>query len=115
MRSILSGITASSATISSYSAVETVCFSLPKLRASMVSTVSCPVKALVEATPISGPTCMYVPVSVVLAMEEPTALTIPKIKAPLSLARLIAAKVSAVSPDWEMAITTSWASITGFR
>ena len=32
----------------------------------------------------------------------------------LSLANFIAAKVSAVSPDWEIAITTSFSLIIGF-
>ena len=36
----------------------------PTQRASSISTVTCPVKALVEATPISGPTWMYVPVRI---------------------------------------------------
>ena len=33
------------------------CRSRPKYRASIASTVHCEVKALVEATPISGPAC----------------------------------------------------------
>ena len=56
------------------------------------------VNALVEATPISGPACVYMPASVNLAIDEPTTLHIPKIVAPFSFANLIAASVSAVSP-----------------
>ncbi len=48
-------------------------------------------------------------------MEEPTTLQIPNTKAPFSLASLMAARVSAVSPDWEIAITISPLLITGLR
>ena len=47
-------------------------------------------------------------------MDEPTTLQTPKTNAPFSLASLIAASVSAVSPDWEMAIITSLFVIIGF-
>ena len=44
---------------------------------------------------------MYDPVCVALGIEDPTALHIPYINAPLFLASSTAANVSAVSPDWE--------------
>jgi hypothetical protein len=51
---------------------------------------------------------------VVLGIEEPTTLQTPKIVAFRDLANSIAARVSAVSPDWEMAITKSLSLMTGF-
>ena len=51
--------------------------SFPITSASMAITATWPVKALVEATPISGPTWMYVPESVALEIDEPTTLQIP--------------------------------------
>ena len=56
-------------------------------------------KAFVEATPISGPACVYDPASVIREIEEPTTLQIPRIVAPLDFASSSAANVSAVSPD----------------
>ena len=44
-------------------------------------------------------------------MVDPTTLQIPKMVAPLDLANLMAAKVSAVSPDCDMAITISFSLI----
>jgi hypothetical protein len=81
----------------------------------MIITVSWVVNALVDATPISGPACVYVPALEALAIEEPTTLQIPYTKAPFSLASFIAASVSAVSPDCEIAITISPLLITGLR
>ena len=60
-----------------------------------------------DATPISGPACVYEPACVALAIEEPTTLQTPKIMAPFDFANSIAANVSAVSPLCEIAITTS--------
>jgi hypothetical protein len=68
----------------------------------------------VLATPISGPACVYAPPSETLAIEEPTTLQIPKIIAPLDFANYLAANVSAVSPDWEIAIMTSPSFMIGF-
>ena len=48
---------------------------------------------------ISGPACVYAPACVSLAIEEPTTLQTPKTKAPFDFANLMAANVSAVSPD----------------
>ena len=78
-------------------------------------TVTCPVKALVEATPISGPTWMYAPESVARAMDEPTTLQMPKTNAPALRASSTAASVSAVSPDCDTAITMSSALMIGLR
>ena len=69
---------------------------------------------MVDATPISGPACVYTPASVSLAIDDPTTLQIPKTVAPFSLASSIAANVSAVSPDWEIAKMTSPSLIIGF-
>mgnify|MGYP007054274522 CR=1 FL=1 len=52
-------------------------FSFATAKANIISTVTCPVKALVEATPISGPTWIYEPESVARAIEEPITLQIP--------------------------------------
>src|SRR5690606_15068562 len=72
------------------------------------------VNALVDATAISGPAGGYAPASVSLAIDEPTTLQSRNTKAPFSFASLIAAKVSAVSPDCGMEITTSSALMIGF-
>ena len=88
---------------------------LASFKAIKVNTVICVVKALVEATPISGPACVYAPAFVSLAIVDPTTLHTPKTKAPLDFANLIAASVSAVSPDCDIAITTSFSVITGLR
>ena len=53
------------------------------------------------------------PASVSRAMVEPTAFTMPRASAPLSLASRRAASVSAVSPDWLMAMTTVPSSMIG--
>mmetsp|Transcript_58035 Transcript_58035/g.138153 ORF Transcript_58035/g.138153 Transcript_58035/m.138153 type:complete len:265 (-) Transcript_58035:886-1680(-) len=77
------------------------------LSESIASTSTCAVKALVDATPISGPACRWIPASVSRAIVEPTVLTIPSTRQPASLAWRSAARVSAVSPDWEMTMTMS--------
>ena len=82
-----------SRTILSTVASSTVPRICPTQRASSISTVTCPVKALVEATPISGPTWMYVPESVFLGIEAPTTLQMPYTKAPLLRANCMAATV----------------------
>jgi len=64
------------------------------------------VKALVEATPISGPTCIEIQPSAMRIACEPIAFTIDHKVAPFFRASSIAASVSAVSPDWEIANTT---------
>ena len=82
-----------SRTILSTVASSTVPRICPTQRASSISTVTWPVKALVEATPISGPTWMYVPESVFLGIEAPTTLQMPYTKAPLLRANCMAATV----------------------
>ncbi len=47
-------------------------------------------------------------------MDEPTTLQTPKMIAPFDFANSIAARVSAVSPDCEIAITTSPSRMMGF-
>jgi len=62
--------------------------------------------ALVDATPISGPACMYsVPVAS-RERAEPTTLVMARIGQPLSRAALTAPSVSAVSPDCDTATTS---------
>ena len=46
---------------------------------------------------------------------NPTEFTTPRARAPLSLASRMAASVSAVSPDWLMAMITVPSSISGLR
>ena len=74
-------------------------FLRPSFKANIIKMVNCAVKAFVEATPISGPVCVKIPASVSLEMVLPTTLQIPSVRAPSSFAFLIAANVSAVSPD----------------
>ena len=92
-----------------------VCFLLAIFNAIIVKTANCAVNALVEATPISGPACVYAPPLLALAIDEPTTLTTPKITAPCRFAFSIATNVSAVSPLWEMAMMISPLLITGLR
>ena len=60
-------------------------------------------KALVEATPISGPAWVGHRMSASRAMEEWWALTTAAVASPLALHQRSAARVSAVSPDWLIA------------
>ena len=71
------------------------------------------VKALVEATPISGPVCIEMLPSAILMACEPTALTMLQSVAPFRRPSSMAANVSAVSPDWLMASTTVFSSTMG--
>ena len=64
------------------------------------------VKALVEATPISGPAWVGHSRSASRAMEEWCALTTAAVVRPFSLHQRSAASVSAVSPDWLTATAT---------
>src|SRR5690606_17916335 len=61
------------------------------------------------------PACVYEPACDARAMDDPTTLQTPMMMAPRSFASSIAASVSAVSPDWETAITTSPSRMTGLR
>ena len=59
-----------------------------------------------DATPISGPACMYsVPVAS-RESAEPTTLVMARIGQPFCRAALTAPIVSAVSPDCETAMTS---------
>src|SRR6476620_9544074 len=78
---------------------------LAKRSAIIVNTVICVVKALVDATPISGPAWVYAPAFVSLEIEEPTTLQTPKTNALFSLANLMPAKLSAFFPDFDLEIT----------
>ena len=71
------------------------------------------VKALVEATPISGPVCIEMYPSATRMACEPMALTMLHSVAPFLRPSSMAASVSAVSPDCEMASTTVFSSMIG--
>ena len=71
-----------------------------------MSAVSWQVKALVEATPISGPACVKIVPSASRVIIEPTTLQMASVFEPFCLASRCAASVSAVSPDWLMQITS---------
>ena len=87
----------------------------PRWMASRDSAASWAVKHLVEATPISGPAWVYRAPSQVRAMAESTTLQMASVRAPRRLASLMAARVSAVSPLWEIATTRSSGPTTGSR
>ena len=70
-------------------------------------TAICVVKAFVEATPISGPAWVKTTLSASRASVLPRTLHMDKVDAPRDLASLIAAIVSAVSPDWDTAMNRS--------
>ena len=59
------------------------------------------------ATAISGPAQVYSTSSDSRAMEEPTTLTMERMRAPRFLASRNAAMESSVSPDWLMTIARS--------
>ena len=63
-------------------------------------------KLLVAATPISGPQFRARIESLILARDDVGTFTIERIFAPFSLAFFTECSTSAVSPLWEMAITT---------
>ena len=71
--------------------------------------------ALVVATEISGPAQVYSTSSLSAAMELPTTLTMDSTRAPRRLASRMAARVSAVSPDWLMTMARVFASTMGSR
>ena len=72
-------------------------------------------KALVEATPISGPASVGAAASVSRAMLEVGTLTTPIVFDPWSLTYFSDARVSAVSPDWEMTIVRPFGSTGASR
>ncbi len=63
-------------------------------------------KLFVAATPISGPQFKVRIESLIRARDEVGTFTIERILAPFSFAFFTECKTSAVSPLWEMAITT---------
>ena len=73
------------------------------------------VKALVEATPISGPASVGARASERREMLEVGTLTTASVFAPCSLAYFSEASVSAVSPDCEMKIVSPPLSTGGSR
>ena len=83
-----------------------VSFEEASLSAKRYKILICAVNALVDATPTSWPHLVKIPQFVSLDTELPGTLQRPTVIAPCSLAYFIAARVSAVSPDCEIAITT---------
>jgi hypothetical protein len=79
------------------------------------SAVSCEVKALVEATPISGPALVVMVPEARRVMAAPTTLQMAMVLDPLSMSSVWAAMVSAVSPDWVMRRPMAWGSAMGSR
>ena len=71
--------------------------------------------AFVVATAISGPASLYRTVSDSFARLEPGTLTMEDVFTPISFAYLSAARVSAVSPDWEMSMSTVFFATAGMR
>ena len=72
-------------------------------------------KALVEATAISGPAWVRITASDSREMVEPGVFTMATTFAPCSRAWRIAWIVSMVSPLWEMATTRVFSPTTGSR
>src|SRR5665648_74020 len=72
------------------------------------------VNVLVAATPISGPALVYNAPSVTWVMLLPTTFTIARVLQPYELTPRTAASVSAVSPDWVIAIVAMDPYMTGF-
>lgn len=62
--------------------------------------------AFVVATATSIPASVYITLSASLAIDESLLLTIASVSIPFSLASFRAANVSAVSPDWDISITS---------
>ena len=79
----------------------------PKYRPSRFSTAIWVLYALVVATAISGPAHVYSTSWDSLAMEEPTTLTMDRMRAPRFFASRRAAMESSVSPDWLITMTRS--------
>jgi hypothetical protein len=83
--------------------------------ASAVKTLIWAVKALVEATPISGPQWIGQTTSTSRAMVDSWALTTAALCIPLAWQKRRAASVSAVSPDCDMAMTRELELSAGWR
>jgi len=86
-----------------------------KYNANIYNMASCAVYAFVEATLISGPACVYNTPSASRTNDEPTTLQIATTRAPFFRASFTAASVSAVSPDWLIAIISVERSTIGSR
>ena len=84
-------------------------------RARHSSVVNCVVKALVEATPISGPAWVTSTASLSRAMELCGTLTMLRIGWPDRRTRRSASSVSIVSPDCETKSDTPPAASGGSR
>ena len=75
----------------------------------------CVRNALVDATAISGPAYVYRTASDSRGIVEPTVLQIASVLAPCALACRRAMRVSIVSPDCEMAMTSESGPTIGSR
>ena len=83
---------------------------------SMLSAASCVVKALVDATPISGPARVSITSSDSRTSELSGTLQIASDdRYPACFARRSAASVSAVSPDCEIVTNSEFFGTTGLR
>ncbi len=79
------------------------------------SAVNCPVNALVDATPISGPACVINVPAASRVIIDPTTLQIASVFEPFNLASRCAASVSAVSPDCEITMVNESGRTIGSR
>ncbi len=82
----------------------------PSAIANRWSATNWDVNAFVDATPISGPACVYTVPSASRVAMLPTTLQIATLLAPSRFASRSAPSVSAVSPDCVMAIASVCAS-----
>jgi hypothetical protein len=73
------------------------------------------VKALVDATPISGPAWVWRTSWLSRAMVAPRTLQTESTRAPRSRPSRSAARVSAVSPDWETGTSSERFDRIGWR
>ena len=81
----------------------------------MKRAVSWAVKALVEATPISGPALVVMVPWASRETAAPTTLQMARVLEPLAMSSRWAARVSAVSPDWVMRRPMARGSAMGSR
>ena len=87
----------------------------PSCSAAACSAMIEPMRHLVLATAISGPTRISTALSASLVACEPGVLQIVSCAHPARRASSIAARVSTVSPDWPTEITSVRSSSTGRR
>ena len=78
-------------------------------------TVNCAVKALVLATPISGPARVGKTASASRAIVLLGTLTSPMVCSPQAAAWRMAISVSRLSPDCEIAIAVLYGAVAGWR